>query len=59
MESTAVLDKFKKMVRKSKDTTRDSKIIVKMNKKEAEEKQEEAKKLIENGKPELPKEWIL
>ena len=59
MESTAVLDKFRKIVHKSKDTTRDSKIIVKMNKKKAEEKQQEAKKLIENGKPELPKEWIL
>ncbi len=59
MESTAVLNKFRKVVRKAKDTTRDSKIIVIMNKKEAEEKQEEAKKLIENGKPELPKEWIL
>ena len=59
MKSTAVLNKVKRIVNKSKDTTRDSKIIVKMNKKKAEEKQQEAKKLIENGKPELPKEWIL
>ena len=59
MESTAVLNKFRKVVRKPKDTTRNSKVIVKINKNEAEEKQEEAKKLIENGKPELPKEWIL
>ena len=59
MESTTVLNKFRKMVHKSKDETRDSKITVKMNKKKAEETQEEAKKLIENGKPELPKERIL
>ena len=59
MECTAVLNKFKKVVRKSKDTTRGSKVIIKINKKEAEEELEEDKKLIENGKPELPKEWIL
>ena len=59
MESTAVLNKFRKVGRKPKDTTRNSKVIVKINKKEAEEKQEEAKKLIESGKPELTNEWVL
>ena len=59
MESTAVLNKVKRIVNKPKDTTRDSKVIVIMNKKKAEETQEEAKKLLENGKPELPKERIL
>ena len=59
MESTAVLNKFRKVVRKSKDATRDSKIIVKINKKEAEEKQEGDKKVIESGKPELLNERVL
>ena len=59
MESTAVLNKFRKVVRKSKDTTRGSKVIIKINKKEAEENQEETKKLLESGKPELLNERVL
>jgi len=59
VESTAVLDKFRKVARKPRDTTRNSKLIIKINKKEAEENQEEVKKLLESGKPELLNERVL